>query len=67
MTQRADASLRRYEEGIDVYTAVGDGDTYSANVADCGSISQPSKGAWYDNNADCEPFSGLRDSADPRR
>ncbi|KAL8277942.1 hypothetical protein RQP46_009574 [Phenoliferia psychrophenolica] len=42
-----------YQEGIEVFTLTSDGDTFSANVGDCGDISQPSKGAYYYNTADC--------------
>ena len=43
----------RFEEGIQVFTLTSDGDTYSANVADCGVISQPVKGVYYYDQGEC--------------
>ncbi|KAL8290194.1 hypothetical protein RQP46_003133 [Phenoliferia psychrophenolica] len=41
-----------YQDGIDVFTLTSDGDTYSANVGDCGAIFQPTKGTYYYNDSD---------------
>ncbi|KAK4702148.1 vacuole morphology and inheritance protein 14, partial [Phenoliferia sp. Uapishka_3] len=41
-----------YSGSSDVFTLTSDGSTFSANVANCGAITQPIKGSFYYNDAD---------------